>query len=161
MTQRGVLLSLLLLAPCSATGQDYFPGFEAAAQTDVIHVTSNILAQPDDDLCAFDANFLAAVAELALARNRFEATVVRPSARIEGVSLDVSAVVLPVLDSDSCAVTTRIQLVISGDTVVLAAEHFNLLTWTTTGLVRRVLTSVNRDVSTIAAEMRRLADAGQ
>ncbi len=161
MTERAVLLSLLLLAPCSATGQDYFPGFEAAAQTDVVHVTSNLLARLDDDTCVFDAELLAAEAELALNRNRFEVTVVRQSARVEGVSLDVSALVVPVLDSDSCAVATRVQLVIGGDAVVLAAEHFNLLTWTTTGLVRRVLTSLNRDVSTIAAEMRRLADAGQ
>ncbi len=74
----------------------------------------------------------------------FEMTVVRPPARVKGVRLDVSALVLPVLDSDSCPVATRIQLVIGGDAVVLAAEHFSLLTWTRSGSVRRVLTSVNR-----------------
>ena len=54
------------------------------------------------------------------------------------VTLDVSALVLPVLGTDACAVATRVQLVVGGDGVLLAAEHFNLLTWTTTGLLRRV-----------------------
>ena len=50
---------------------------------------------------------------------------------IDGVTLDMSALVLPVLDTDACAVATRVQLVVVGDGVLLAAEHFNLLTWTT------------------------------
>jgi len=96
-----------------------------------------------------------------LRRNGFEAVVLEPPAVIDGVSLDVSALVLPVLDTDACAVATRVQLVVGGDAVLLAAEHFSLLTWTTTGLVRRVLTSVARDVATIAGEMRRTADDGR
>ncbi len=71
----------------------------------------------------------------------------------------MSALVLPVLDTDACAVATRVQLVV-GDGVLLAAEHFNLLTWTTTGLLRRVSASVSRDVGAIAGEMRRAADGG-
>ena len=142
----------------SAAAQDYFPGFEVAAQADVVHVTSNILARLDDDACAFDPDILAAEAERALRRNGFNAVVLEPPAVIEGVTLDVSAVVLPVLDTDACAVATRIQLVIGNDGVQLAAEHFSLLTWTTTGLVRRVLTSVSRDVAMIVGEMRNTAD---
>ena len=74
---------------------------------------------------------------------------------IDGVTLDLSALVLPVLDADACAVATRVQFVIGGDGVLLAAEHFNLLT---TGLLGRVSASVSRDIDTIAGEMRRAAD---
>ena len=79
---------------------------------------------------------------------------------IDGVTLDVSALVLPVLDADACAVATRGQFVVGGDGVLLAAEHFNLLTWTATGLLRRVSASVSRDVGAIAGAMRRAADGG-
>ena len=65
----------------------------------------------------------------------------------------MSALVLPVLDTDACAVAARVPLVVVGDGVLLAAEHFNLLTWTTTGLLRRVSASVSRDVGAIAGEM--------
>lgn len=152
------VFAFVLLAAGSAAGQDYFPGFEIAAQADVVHVTSNILARPDDDACAFDAAVLAAEAENALRRHGYNAVVLRPPVVIDGVTLDVSALVLPVLDTDACAVATRVQLVVGGNGVLLAAEHFNLLTWTTTGLLRRVSASVGRDVGTIAREMRRAAD---
>ena len=101
-------------------------------------MTSNILARPDDDACAFDAEILAAEAGNALRRHGYKAIALRPPVVIDGVTLDVSALVLPVLDTDACAVDTRIQLVVDGDnSVLLAAEHFNLLTWTTAGLLRR------------------------
>ena len=72
---------------------------------------------------------------------------------IDGVTLDVSALVLPVLGADACAVATRVQLVVGGDGA-LAVEHFNLPTWTATGLLRRVSASVSRD----EGAMRRAAD---
>ncbi len=156
------VLAVVLLVPGPAAGQDYFPGFEVAAQADVVHVTSNILARPDDDACAFDAEILTAEAGSALRRHGYTAVVLRPPVVIDGVTLDVSALVLPVLDTDACAVATRVQLVVvGGDGVLLAAEHFNLLTWTTTGLLRRVSASVSRDVGAIAGEMRRAADGGR
>ena len=41
--------------------------------------------------------------------------------------------VLPVLDTEACAVAARLQLtIVGGGAVVLVAEHFNLLTWTAT-----------------------------
>ena len=40
------------------THANILPGFEVAAKADVVHVTSNILARPDDDACAFDADIL-------------------------------------------------------------------------------------------------------
>jgi hypothetical protein len=43
------VFAFVLLVPGSVAGQDYFPGFEVAAQADVVHVTSHILARPDDD----------------------------------------------------------------------------------------------------------------
>ena len=52
---RPAVFALVVLVPGSAVRQDYFPGFEAAARADVVHVTSNILARPDDDACAFEA----------------------------------------------------------------------------------------------------------
>ena len=45
---------------------------------------------------------------------------------IDGVTLDLSALFLPV--PNGCAVATRVQLVVGADGVLLAAEHFNLLT---------------------------------
>lgn len=45
--------------------------------------------------------------------------------------------------------------------MLLAAEYFNLLMWTATGLLRRVSASVSRDMGTIAGEMRRAADGGR
>ena len=63
-------------------GADYFPGFEVAAKADVVHVTSNVLARPDDDACAFDADILAAEAESALRRNGFNVVVLQPAAVI-------------------------------------------------------------------------------
>lgn len=51
---------------------------------------------------------------------------------------------------------TRILLVVGVDNVLFAAEHFNLLTWTATGLLPRT-----REVATIAGEMRRVADGGR
>lgn len=69
---------------------------------------------------------------------------------VRGIGLDVSALVLPVLGTEACAVSTRIQTTIGGDGLLLAAEHFNLLTWTATGLLPRVRASVDRDVSTLA-----------
>ncbi|MCY4507495.1 MAG: hypothetical protein OXG35_11125 [Acidobacteria bacterium] len=90
----------------------------------------------------------------------YNAVVLRPPVVIDGVTLDVSALVLSVLDTDACAVATRVQLVVVGDGALLAAEHFSLLTWTTTGLLRRVSASVSRDVGAIAGEMRRAADGG-
>ena len=139
-------------------GQDYFPKFDAATQADVVHVTSNLLARPDDDACAFDAEILAAEAGSALRRHGYTAVVLRPPVAIDGVTLDVSALVHPVLDTDACAVATRVQLVVVGDGVLLAAEH--LLTWTTTVSLRRVSASVSRDAGAIAREMRRAADGG-
>ena len=38
--------AFVLLAPGSAAGQGYFPGFKVAAKADVVHVTSNVLARP-------------------------------------------------------------------------------------------------------------------
>ena len=49
------VLTFVLLVPGPAAGQDYFPGFEVAARADIVHVTSSIVARPDDDACAFDA----------------------------------------------------------------------------------------------------------
>ena len=43
-----------------------------------------------------------------------------PEPVIEGVNVDVSALVLPVVDTEACAVATRIQLVIGGEAVLLA-----------------------------------------
>ena len=83
--------AFVLLAPGSAAGQGYFPGFKVAAKADVVHVTSNVLARPDDDACAFDADILAAEAESALRRHGFNAVVLQPPAIIDGVTLDVSA----------------------------------------------------------------------
>ena len=62
-----------------------------------------------------------AEAESALRRNGFNVVVLQPAAVIDGVTLDVSALVLPVLDPDACAVATRIQVVVGGDGVLLAA----------------------------------------
>ncbi len=155
------MFAFVVVAVHSAAGQDYFPGFEGAALADVVHVTSNFLARPDDDACIVDAEILAADAENALRRHGFNAVVLRPPVVIDGVTLGVSALVLPVLDADACAVATRVQLVVGGDGVLLAAEHFNLLAWTTTGLLRRVSESVSRDIGTIAGEMRRAADGGR
>ena len=70
--------AFVLLAARSVAGQDYFPGFEVAAQADVVHVTSNILARPDDDACAFDLEILAAEAESALRRHGYNTVVLRP-----------------------------------------------------------------------------------
>ena len=121
------VFAFVLLAAGSAAGQNYFPGFEVAAQADVVHVTGNILARLDDDRCAFGAEILTAEAESALRRHGFNIVVlrVRPPVVIDGVTLDVSAFVLPVLEADACAVATRVQLVVGGDGVLLAAEHFN------------------------------------
>ena len=41
------VLAFVLLVLGPVAGQDYFPGFEVAAQADVVHVTSNILADPE------------------------------------------------------------------------------------------------------------------
>ena len=71
------VFAFVLLATGSAAGQDYFPGFEVATQADVVHVTSKILARPDDDACAFDAETLVAGAENALRRHGFNAVVLR------------------------------------------------------------------------------------
>ncbi len=117
-------------------------------------MTGNILARPDDDGCAFGAEVLTAEAESAQRRHGFNAVVLRPPVVVDSVTLDVSALVRPVLDADACAVDTRVQLVIGGDGVLLAAEHFNLLTWTATGLLRRVSESVSRDIGTIPGELR-------
>ena len=84
-------------------------------------MTSNVLAVPDDDACAFDADILAVDAASALRRNGFNVVVLQPAAVIDGVTLDVSALVLPVLDADACVVATRIQVVVGGDGVLLAA----------------------------------------
>ncbi len=153
------VVALVLLAAVAAA-QDYFPGFAGAAQADVVYVASNIVARPDDDACVLDAEVLAEEARSALRRHGYNAVVLRPPAGIRGVTLDVSALVLPVLHTDSCAAATRVQLVVGDDGVLLAAEHFSLLTWTTTGLLRRVSASVSRDVGVIAGEMRRAAHGG-
>ena len=154
------VFAFVVLVAASAAGQDYFPGFEVAAQADVVHVTSNILAPPDDDECAFGAETLAAEAGSALRRHGYNAVVVGQPVVIDGLTLDVSALVLPVLDTGTCAVATRVQLVVGGDGVLLAAEHFNLLTWTIIGLLHRVSASVSRDVGAIAGEIRQAADGG-
>ncbi len=151
-------VAFVLLA-ADAAAQDYFPGFEVAAQADVVHVTSDISARPDDDTCVLDVGVLAAEAESALRRHGYNAVVLGPPVVVD-VTLDVSALVLPVLGTDSCAVATRVQLVVGGDGVLLAAEYFNLLTWTTTGLLERVSMSVRRDVDAIGGEMRRATDGG-
>ena len=152
------MVAFALLA-ADAAAQDYFPGFEVAARADVVHVTSDIFARPDADTCVFDAEVLAAEAGSALRRHGYNAVLLGSPVVID-VTLDVSALILPVLGTDSCAVATRVQLVIGGDGVQLAAEHYNLLTWTTTGLLRRVSASVSRDVGEIGAEMRRAAGGG-
>lgn len=157
-------LALGLLTPGPVGGQDFdrFPGFKVAAQADVIHLTGNVLARFEDDDCAFNAEVLLEVAAGALVRNGVAVTVLPSSAVEEGVGFDVSALALPVLDTDSCAVATRLQLTNGdGGTVFLAAEHFSLLTWTATGLLSRVRAAVNRDVSAIAEALRRERDAAR
>ena len=78
----------------------YFPGLETAAQAGVVHVTSNILARPEDDTCVLNAELLAAAAEGACAEHRYNAVVLRSPVVIDDVTLDVSPLVLPVLDTD-------------------------------------------------------------
>ena len=153
-----VLVPLLTSSP--AAGQDFFPGFEVAAQADVVLLTSNVLARLDDQTCAFEPEVLAREAKRALRRHGINVIVLTEPV-VEGVNLDVSALVLPVLDTDACAVATRIQLAVGGDAVLLAAEHFNLLTWTATELLRRVRAAVDQDVSTIAEAIQRAGEAGR
>ncbi len=162
----GAALAAVALAPGPAGGQDFFPGLDLAAQVDVIHLTGNVLSRPDDAVCTFGAQVLVEEARRALRRSGISVAGPSPSATpLEGVVLDVSALVLPVLGTEACAVATRIQLTVGGDAVVLAAEYVNLLTWTATGLLQRVRSSVGRDVATIARALRRarddLAEAGR
>ena len=113
-------------------------------------MTSNILARPDDDACAFDAEILAVETESALCRHGFNAVVLRPPLAIDWVTLYVSVFLLPVLDTDACAVATRMQLAVGSDGVLLAPEHYDLVWWTMTRLLRRVSALVSQDVDTIA-----------
>ena len=165
--QRRTLLAVAafaFLAPGGIVAQDFdrFPGFAVAARADQVYVTGNVLARLDDGACSFGPEILVEEAQRALLRNGFSAIVLRqpaqPPAIVEGIGLDVSALVLPVLGTEACAVSTRIQLTIGGDAVLLAAEHFNLLTWTATGLLSRVRASVNRDASAMAGALRRERD---
>ena len=123
-------------------------------------IASNILARPGDDACAFDAEIVAAEAAGALCRHGFNSVVLRPPLVIDGAAFDVSAFVLPVLDTDVSPAATLIQLAVGGDGVLLAAERYNLLRWKMTRVLRLVLASVRQDVHTISGEMRRAADGG-
>lgn len=145
-----VALALAILVPAPVAGQDFFPGFETAAEADAIHLTGVVLSHVVDDTCTFGPDVLVDAAGRALARHEID--VLRmPEAPEKGVVFDVSALVLPVLGTDSCAVATRLQLTIKrGERVLLAAEYFNLIAWTVTGLVQRIRASVDRDVSIIA-----------
>ncbi len=149
-------LGILIPGPVPAQEFDRFPGFDVAARADVISLTGSVLARFDDDRCAFTADTLVEAARRALVRNGIVVTVPTPPPAIPtGVGFDVSALVLPVLDTEACAVATRLQLTIGAAAVALVAEHFNLLTWTATGLLPRMLTAVDRDVSAIADALRR------
>ena len=152
----------LLPGTVAAQNFDRFPGFAVAAQADQVNVSGSVLARLDDDACAFGPEILVEQAQRALLPSGIEAVVLtqppQPPAIVMGIGLDVSALVLPVLGTGACAVSTRIQLTIGGDALVLAAEHFNLLTWTATGLLSRVRASVDRDVSAIAGALRRERD---
>ena len=74
----------------------------------------------------------------------------RPPLAIDWVTLYVSVFLLPVLDTDACAVATRMQLAVGSDGVLLAPEHYDLVWWTMTRLLRRVSALVSQDVDTIA-----------
>ena len=72
------VFAFVLLVPGPAAGQDYFPGFEVAAEADVVHVTSNILARTDDDAAHSMRRSSPAEAESTLRRHEFNAVVLRP-----------------------------------------------------------------------------------
>lgn len=87
------VFAFVLLATALAARQDYFSGFEVATQADVVHITGQILARPDDDACAFDAEILVVEAESALHRHGFNAVVLQTPVVIDGVAPDVSALI--------------------------------------------------------------------
>lgn len=146
-------VALAILAPAPVAGQDFFPVFETAAEADAIYLTGVVLSHVVDDTCTFGPDVLIEAAGRALAENEIDVLLV-PEAPEKGVVFDVSALVLPVLGTDSCAVATRLQLTIErGDEVLLAAENFNLIAWTVTGFVQRLRTAVERDAAITASAL--------
>ncbi len=107
----------------------FFPELDIAAQADVIYPTGNVLSRADDAVCALGAETLVAEARGALELHSGISVAVPPSpaAPLEGVGLDVAALVLPIPGAEACAVAIRIQLTVGDAAVHLAAEHFNLL----------------------------------
>ena len=126
-------------------------------------MTSNVLGRPNDDTYAFDAGILAPEPKGSLRRHGFDAAVLRPPMVIDGVTLDVSA-------GPSSRGRRRLRGRFADPArgrqrgsvgVPLAPEHYDLLKWATTRLLRQVSASAGLDVHTIAGELSRAADGGR